>query len=85
MGVVGRCVSSGCGCKELYRFPHITYPYSALFCSGIHTFCSFFIMGHRLLINAVRNAIVICNIIGASLNEPQTYHTAVQNSPDIIL
>ena len=20
-------VASGCGCKELYRFPHITYPY----------------------------------------------------------
>ena len=54
---------------------------SALFCSSIHTFCSFFIMGHRLLINAV----VICNIIGASLREPQTYHTAVQNPPDIIL
>ena len=22
-------VASGCGCKELYRFPHITYPYSS--------------------------------------------------------
>ena len=21
-------MSSGCGCKEVYRFPHITYPYS---------------------------------------------------------
>ena len=21
-------VASGCGCKEVYRFPHITYPYS---------------------------------------------------------
>ena len=20
-------VASGCGCKEVYRFPHITYPY----------------------------------------------------------
>ena len=20
---------SGCGCKEVYRFPHITYPYSS--------------------------------------------------------
>ena len=40
MGVVGRgwvgwnlCVSSGCGCKEVYRFPHITYPYSSCICS----------------------------------------------------
>ena len=22
-------VISGCGCKEVYRFPHITYPYSS--------------------------------------------------------
>ena len=30
----------GCGCKEVYRFPHITYPFSAPFCS-IPTFYSF--------------------------------------------
>ena len=38
MGVV-----SGCGCKEVYRFPHIIIPIlvSALFCSSIPTFCSF--------------------------------------------
>ena len=24
-------VASGCGCKEVYRFPHITYPYILLF------------------------------------------------------
>ena len=23
-------VASGCGCKEVYRFPHITYPYSCI-------------------------------------------------------
>ena len=23
-------VASGCGCKEVYRFPHITYPYILL-------------------------------------------------------
>ena len=23
----------GCGCKEVYRFPHITYPYSSCICS----------------------------------------------------
>ena len=26
-------VSSGCGCKEVYRFPHITYPYFSCICS----------------------------------------------------
>ena len=38
-------MSSGCGCKEVYRFPHITYPYSSCifsFCSSIHTFSSSF-------------------------------------------
>ena len=26
-------VASGCGCKEVYRFPHINYPYSSCICS----------------------------------------------------
>ena len=26
-------VSSGCVCKEVYRYPHITYPYSSFICS----------------------------------------------------
>ena len=26
-------MSSGCVCKEVCRFPHITYPYSSCFCS----------------------------------------------------
>ena len=26
-------VSSGCGCKAVYRFPHTTYPYSSCICS----------------------------------------------------
>ena len=26
-------VAIGCGCKEVYRFPHTTYPYSSCICS----------------------------------------------------
>ena len=36
-------VATGCGCKEVYRFPHTTYPtplVSVLFYSSIPTFCS---------------------------------------------
>ena len=36
-------VATRCGCKEVYRFPHTTYPYSfciCSFCSSIPTFCS---------------------------------------------
>ena len=36
-------MATGCGCKEVYRYPHSTYPplVSVLFCSNIPTFCSF--------------------------------------------
>ena len=48
MGVVSRRwvwvesmgVASGCGCKEVYRFPHITYPYSS---------CMYFFVAASLL------------------------------------
>ena len=41
MGVVSRRwmwvesmgVVSGCGCREVYRLPYITYPYSSCICS----------------------------------------------------
>ena len=26
-------VATGCGCKEVYRFPRTTYPYSSCICS----------------------------------------------------
>ena len=26
-------VATGCGCKEVYRFPHTTYTYSSCICS----------------------------------------------------
>ena len=38
-------VATGCGFKEIYRFPHTTYPYSACicsFCSSIPTFLFIF-------------------------------------------
>ena len=53
MGVASGCgeqeaaVATGCGFKEVYRFPHTTYPYSSCISSffaaaiSIPTFCSF--------------------------------------------
>ena len=35
------CVATGCGCKEVYRFPHATYPYSSCIWVFCPTFCSF--------------------------------------------
>ena len=40
-------VATGCGFKEIYRFPHTTYPYSSrtcTFCSSIPTFLFIFYM-----------------------------------------
>ena len=36
-----------CGCREVYRFPHITYPYSSCICSFLQQdpyFLFFFLM-----------------------------------------
>ena len=35
-------VASGCGCKEVYRFPHTTYPYSSCICSFLQQHPNFF-------------------------------------------
>ena len=43
MWVESICVASEYGCKEVYIFPYITYPYSLCicsFCNIIPTFCS---------------------------------------------
>ena len=37
-------MSSGCGCKEVYKYPHITYPYSLyllFFAAASLHFCNF--------------------------------------------
>ena len=31
-------VASGCGCKEVYRFPHVTYIYSSCICSFLQQY-----------------------------------------------
>ena len=38
-------MSSGCGCKEVNRFPHnfITYPYSSCICSFLQQHPTFFV------------------------------------------
>ena len=49
-------VATGCGCKEVYRFPHTTYPYSSCictFCSSIPTFLFIFLNVFRSLYHRV--------------------------------
>ena len=58
-------VATGCGCKEVYRFPHTTYPYSSCICTFLqqhpYFFCSFFKNVFRSLY-----IILICKNISAS-------------------
>ena len=49
-------VATGCGFKEIYRFPHTTYPYSSciylyFFAAASLLFCSFFIIIRTIIIN----------------------------------
>ena len=49
-------VATGCGFKEIYRFPHTTYPYSSCICTFFAAasllFCSFFKMFFVLVDNS---------------------------------
>ena len=47
-------VASGCGCKEVYRFSHITYPYSSCICS--------FLQQHPYFLLLFLNVFRSCNI-----------------------
>ena len=39
----------GCGCKEVYRFPHTTYPYSSCICSFLQQHPFLFINNKKKL------------------------------------
>ena len=42
-------VATGCGCKEVYRFPHTTYPYSSCICSFLQQHPDFFVIKFYVL------------------------------------
>ena len=42
-GLVGEGGIYGCGCKEVYRFPQTTYPYSSCICSFLQQHPNFFV------------------------------------------
>ena len=68
---------SGWCCNEVYRYPHNNYDFPTPLVLAL-----FFV-----LVGASPTLIILlCKIflIGASLSEPHTYRTAVQNPPYII-
>ena len=66
-------VATGCGCKEVYRFPHTTYTYSSCICSfysRIPTFCSFKKMFFVLvIINITHSHITYIYIYNCAVTE----------------
>ena len=60
-------VATGCGCKEVYRFPHtILIPtplVSVLFYSSIPTFCSFFVVFVFLLNVFIRLHLLLNDLV----------------------
>ena len=48
-------VTTGCGCNEVYRFPHTTYPYSSCICSFLQQhpyFLFIFLLEERRMPNS---------------------------------
>ena len=60
-------VASGCGCKEVYRFLHNTYPYSSCICSFLqqHPYFLFIILMFFVLYNSICVSLnfMLCYII----------------------
>ena len=55
-------VATGCGCKEVYRFPHTTYPYSSCICSFLQQhpyFLLIFLMFFVLVISIVSDIMIV--------------------------
>ena len=48
----------GCGCKEVYRFPHTTYPYSSCICSFFAALKKCF-----LFFNIVGTSTIMCLLL----------------------
>ena len=66
-------VATGCGCKEVYRFPHTTYPYSSctylfFFTAASPTFCSFLKMFFVLVPVLFCNKFYVLNNFWRSIN-----------------
>ena len=52
-------VATGCGCKEVYRFPHTTYPYSCI-CSFLQQHPYFLFINPRRACTARVTVVVLC-------------------------
>ena len=54
-------VATGYGCKEVYRFPQTTYPYSSCICSFLQEHPYFFVHFFKMFFVLV--PVLFCNYI----------------------
>ena len=59
-------VATRCGCKEVYRFPHTSYPYSSCICF-LQQHCSFFLMFD----STFKSSVYILDVCNIKLLNPQ--------------
>ena len=46
-------VATGCGFKEIYRFPHTTYPYSSCICTFLQQHPYFFVHFVKMILRSL--------------------------------
>ena len=52
-------VATGCGFKEIYRFPHTTYPYSSCICTFLQQHPYFFFHFVKMILRSLYIYIII--------------------------
>ena len=57
-------VATGCGCKEVYRFPHTTYPYSSCICSFLQVFRAAHPQRLGVVRGVVKGVVMVCSGVG---------------------
>ena len=70
----------GCGCKEVYRFPHITYPYSSCIGSFLkqHPYFRlflkmFFVLVYKKFLTVLPGSVTTTAMISSLLVRSQTH------------
>ena len=77
-------VATGCGFKEIYRFPHTTYPYSSCICTFLQQHPYFFFHFVKMILRSLYIYTVICtvhvqsSVQSSSVVELRTTLTVVQ-------
>ena len=51
-------VATGCSCKEVYRFPHTTYPYSSCICSFLQQHPYFVFIKKKFFCSFLRDVLI---------------------------